>query len=68
MKDPRILKCEACRESYGLNEARVRRALTTADPIQQERAKLCWVCAHLNISANLEPAKDAETFWRSLHA
>ena len=46
-KDRTALHCENCGVQYGLNEARVIRALKTAKKRHQGAAKLCWVCAHL---------------------
>lgn len=61
--DPTDLTCEACGENYPLNSPRVRKALTTKRAADCEAAKLCWVCARLKYSADVEAA-ETEKAWR----
>ena len=61
MSDPTTRKCHTCGAEYELNEARVVRALTgsSREMVQQETARLCWVCARLYHSVRQEVVNDA---------
>ena len=54
--DPCTIPCAICQTPFGFTEARVLRR--AKDPMKgnQETPKLCWVCAHLHLSARrIEP-------------
>lgn len=60
-EDPTTRHCEVCHAVYAIDEARVRRALTTCDPEHQQAAKLCWVCARLYRSVRSEAPENVIT-------
>jgi hypothetical protein len=51
--EPVIPTCEVCKASYSLLEARVLREATDPRAGSPETPNLCWVCAHLHLSAAL---------------
>jgi hypothetical protein len=50
--DPTELHCEVCRASYPLNVPRVVRAISGNGAANV--ARLCWVCARLHSSVEVE--------------
>jgi hypothetical protein len=56
--DPTDLHCTVCGTAYGLNEARVTKALRTLRPEHGELAKLCWVCVRLKVSVEAGACAD----------
>lgn len=50
--EPTLRKCETCGEQFRLTEARVLRSVK--DPLVGNHTTpfLCWVCAHLHLSAS----------------
>ena len=67
LPDPTTLVCHVCQAAYGLNEARVIRALRSRsrleNPEQQQIARLCWICAHLKHGA-IKEGQEAKEMMR----
>ena len=54
--DGGFLYCKVCSAPFRLTESRVMRAVKSPGAGDQETPRLCWVCAHLYLSANSKPA------------